>query len=137
EISSLHRERPLVKIRAEVRFLSSHAGDRLGLVVVLLKRHADSVGQTGLHGRLGALVKKMPIIGGKTYLAIAEFARFLPDQLGHIFASRYASRLQVTAVLHPFDNGLHVLLMLFGEGAIFWRMAVAYLPRPFSRGTFF
>ena len=55
----------------------------------------------------------MAVVGGKAHLAIAEFAGFLPDQLGHIFASRYARGLQVTAVLHPFDNGLHVLLMLF------------------------
>src|SRR4029453_17383026 len=137
EISSLHRERPLIKIGAEGRFLSSHAGDRLGLVVVLLKRHADGVGQTSLHGRLAALVHIMPIIGGKAYLAIAEFTRFLPDQFGYIFASRYTRGLQVTAVLHPFDNGLHVPLMFFRKGAIFWGMAITYLTRPFGRGTLF
>src|SRR5207237_3152479 len=109
----------------------------MGLVLVLLKRNAYSVRQTGLHGRLAALVHIMPIIGGKAHLAIAEFARFLPDQLGHIFTRRYARRLQVTTVFHPFDNGLHVLLMLFREGAHFWGIVIALLPRPFGRGTLF
>ena len=103
----------------------------------MLKRHADSVGQTGLHGRLAALVHIMPIIIGKAHLAIAEFACFLPDQLGHIFASRCARRLQVPAVFHPFHNGLHMVLVFLSEGAIFWGKVIAYLPRPFGRGALF
>ena len=118
-------------------FLSSHAGDGLGLVVVLLERQADGVGQTALHRRLAALVHIMAVVEGKADLAIAKLARFLPDRLSHIFASRCARRLQVTAVFHPFHNGLHMVLVFLSEGAIFWGKVIAYLPRPFGRGALF
>ena len=61
----------------------------------------------------------MAVVIGKAYLAIAELARFLPNDLGHILAGRGPRRLQIAAGPHPFHNGFHLMLMFFGKRGVF------------------